>query len=118
MKQLGFIFSSAPHSTAQGREGLDAILATSALSENITVFFVGQGVNQLLRHQQPQSILSRDYIAAFRLFDLYDVEQVYVCESSLNELGFEQDDLILDCEFLSKQQIAEKLSECVQVLRF
>lgn len=118
MKQLGFIFSSAPHSTAQGREGLDAILATSALSENICVFFIGQGVTQLLKHQQPQSILSRDYIAAFRLFDLYDVEQVYVCKSSLNELGFDQDELLLDCELLSKSEIAQKLSDCAQILRF
>jgi sulfur relay (sulfurtransferase) DsrF/TusC family protein len=37
-----------------GQEGLDALLATSALTEEIGVFFVGDGVFQLLPGQRPQ----------------------------------------------------------------
>ena len=44
MKRVAFVFSSAPHGSASGREGLDALLATSALSDEIGVFFVGDGV--------------------------------------------------------------------------
>ncbi|WP_261816521.1 sulfurtransferase complex subunit TusC [Vibrio gallicus] len=118
MKKLGFIFSAAPHSTAQGREGLDAILATSALSEDISVIFVGEGVLQLLKRQQPQAILSRDYIAAFRLLELYDVEDIFICETSLSKYGVVKKDLILDGELLTPSQVAQKMSECIQILRF
>jgi sulfur relay protein TusC/DsrF len=57
MKRVAF-FSSAPHGSAAGREGLDALLATSALSDEIGVFFVGDGVFQLLPGQQPSAVLA------------------------------------------------------------
>lgn len=38
MKRVAFVFSSAPHGSAAGREGLDALLATSALTDDIGVF--------------------------------------------------------------------------------
>ena len=58
MKRVAFVFASAPHGSASGREGLDALLATSALTEDIGVFFLGDGVFQLLAGQQPQAILA------------------------------------------------------------
>ncbi len=70
-----------------GREGLDALLATSALTEDIGVFFMGDGVFQLLAGQQPQAILARDYIATFKVLPLYDIETCYVCADSLTVRG-------------------------------
>ena len=80
MKRVAFVFTSAPHGSASGREGLDALLATSALTEDIGVFFLGDGVFQLLAGQQPQAILARDYIATFKVLPLYDIETFYVCD--------------------------------------
>ncbi|TAT61990.1 sulfurtransferase TusC, partial [Enterobacter cloacae] len=37
MKRIAFVFTTAPHGNASGREGLDALLATSALTEEIGV---------------------------------------------------------------------------------
>ncbi|GAD80606.1 sulfurtransferase complex subunit TusC [Vibrio ezurae] len=118
MKSIAFVFTSSPHATASGREALDAVLATSAYSENLSLFFIGDGVSQLLKHQQPQSILSRDYISAFRLLDLYEVDDLFVCNSSLNELGFSAQDLFLDTQVLSSNEIAQKLADSDVVLRF
>ncbi len=39
MKRIAFVFSTAPHGSASGREGLDALLATSALTEALGVFY-------------------------------------------------------------------------------
>ncbi|MPW37580.1 sulfurtransferase complex subunit TusC [Vibrio sp. B1Z05] len=118
MKSIAFVFTTSPHTTAAGREALDAVLATSAYSENLSLFFIGDGVSQLLKHQQPQSILSRDYISAFRLLDLYEVEDLFVCDASLNDFGFSADDLFLDAQLLSGTEIAQKLAACDVVLRF
>lgn len=38
MKRVAFVFTHGPHGGAGGREGLDALLATSALSEDLGVF--------------------------------------------------------------------------------
>ncbi|WP_016682733.1 sulfurtransferase complex subunit TusC, partial [Yersinia pestis] len=53
-KRIAFIFTQGPHGSSAGREGLDALLATSALSEDIGVFFISDGVLQLLPQQQPE----------------------------------------------------------------
>lgn len=90
MKRVAFVFSSAPHGNASGREGLDALLATSALTEDIGVFFLGDGVFQLLAGQQPQAILARDYIATFKVLPLYDIETFYVCADSLKRARFKR----------------------------
>lgn len=87
MNSVAFIFKRAPHGTASGREGLDAVLATAALSDQIGVFFLGDGVLHLLSAQQPEMIFSKDYISTLKLLELYDIEAVYVCEQSLNERG-------------------------------
>jgi tRNA 2-thiouridine synthesizing protein C len=118
LKKIGFIFSHTPHATAQGREGLDAILAASAYSEDIAIFFVAEGVNQLLKQQQPQQILSRDYISAFKLLDLYDVEQIYVCEQSLQDQGITQEDLLIDCLCMAADELSKQMHSCDQLVRF
>ncbi|MDA0143604.1 MAG: sulfurtransferase complex subunit TusC [Vibrio toranzoniae] len=118
MRKLAFIFNSFPHSTAAGREGLDALLAASAYSEDISVFFVGDGVTQLLKAQQPDEVLSRDYISAFKLMDLYDIEQVYVCQRSLCQFGLSTDNLLIDVTAVEADELTQKLTQCQQILTF
>jgi tRNA 2-thiouridine synthesizing protein C len=118
LRKLAFIFNSFPHSTAAGREGLDALLAASAYSEDISVFFVGDGVTQLLKAQQPDEVLSRDYISAFKLMDLYDIEQVYVCQRSLCQFGLSTDNLLIDVTAVEADELTQKLAQCQQILTF
>ncbi|HHR5901460.1 TPA: sulfurtransferase complex subunit TusC [Providencia alcalifaciens] len=119
MKKIAFVFTTMPHGSASGREGLDALLATSALTEDISVFFVSDGVCQLLAHQQPKEILARDYIATFKVLPLYDIENIYLCSESLQERGIsQQNDWVVIPEFLTPQQIQAHLSACDVVLKF
>ncbi|USD60702.1 sulfurtransferase complex subunit TusC [Vibrio sp. SCSIO 43140] len=118
MTTLAFVFSSLPHASAAGREGLDALLATSAFTEDIKVFFVGNGVNQLRKGQETRSILSRDYISAFKLMDLYDIEQVFVCEQSLERYRLTEEELLISAQVVSACAIADELNQCHKVLTF
>ena len=86
MNRVAFLFTQAPHGSSAGREGLDAVLATGALSEDIGLFFIGDGV-QLNRDQQPAQILARDYIATFGVLALYDIDRCYICQASLLARG-------------------------------
>ncbi|MBW3697384.1 sulfurtransferase complex subunit TusC [Vibrio sp. T187] len=118
MKKLAFVFQSLPHSNSAGREGLDALLAASAYSEDIHVFFLGDGVTQLVGEQKPQEVLSRDYISAYKLMDLYDIENIYACEQSINNFGLLNVDKVIDVDVLPTEQICQRLAECDQVLTF
>ncbi|WON76700.1 sulfurtransferase complex subunit TusC [Serratia sp. UGAL515B_01] len=119
MKRVAFVFTHGPHGNASGREGLDALLATSALSEDIAVFFIADGVLQLLPGQQPEKILARNYIATFGLLPLYDVEHVYVCEAALHERGLQSvNDWVLAAEILPADALRQKLASYDVVMTF
>ncbi|AXB32584.1 sulfurtransferase complex subunit TusC [Vibrio campbellii] len=118
MSQLTYLFRSAPHGSNAGREGVDALLAASAYCEDITVLFVGDGVYQLLLGQEPNDILSKDYAPMLKLFDLYDIEQVFVCADSLAERGLAQADLVIDAEALKTEQLKVKLQQAGKLLSF
>ncbi len=118
-KRVAFVFSHAPHGTSAGREGLDALLATSALTEDIGVFFVSDGVLQLLPGQQPEKILARNYIATYGVLPLYEVEQCFICEASVNERGLAQfSDWVLEVEPLSSEDLRHKLGTYDVVMTF
>ena len=119
MKRIAFVFTSAPHGSSSGREGLDALLATSAFTDDIGVFFIGDGVFQLLANQQPGTILARDYIATFKILPLYDIEQCWLCAASLRERGLgEETAFVLPAQPLEPDALREQLDEYDVVLTF
>ncbi|MFA0088780.1 sulfurtransferase TusC [Vibrio sp. 10N.286.49.C2] len=118
MSVLGFVFTSLPHASAKGREGLDALLATSAYSEDIKVFFIADGVNQLRINQDPKQVLSRDYISAYKLLDLYDIDQVYVCKQSMDRYGMTVDSLAIECDIVTSSIISHELASCNKILTY
>lgn len=119
MKRVAFVFSSAPHGSAAGREGLDALLATSALTDDLGVFFIGDGVFQIIPGQQPGKILARDYIATFKLLSLYDIEQCWLCAASASERGLSADTpWVVDVESLEPEALRARLDDFDVILRF
>ena len=119
MKSVAFIFRSAPHGSSAGREGLDALLATSALSDDIGVFFIGDGVLQLQPDQQPEQVLARNHIATFRVLPLYDIEACFLCAESVRERGLPPDNRwVIDVEMLEPDALGEKLKYYDTVLTF
>lgn len=119
MKHMAFIFSYAPHGTAFGREGLDLILSASLTIQNISIFFIGDGIFQLIKNQKPEYILSRNYTPAFCILPLYGINKFYFCSDSLIERGiFEKDIFLLDIQVLSKNILQRKLDKCDGIINF
>ena len=119
MKRIAFIFTSAPHGSAAGREGLDALMATSAFTDDIGVFFIGDGVFQLLTNQQPAAILARDYIATFKILPLYDIEDCWVCLASMRERGLsDATPFVVPVQMLEPDALRDRLDEYDVVMTF
>ncbi|KUI97116.1 sulfurtransferase complex subunit TusC [Vibrio sp. MEBiC08052] len=118
MNRLIYVFHHAPHGRSSGREGVDALLAASAYSENIAVVFMGDGVLQLLQGQETDDILSKDYAPMLKLLDLYDIDQVFVSQTALMQRGVTQDDLIIPVTIVQDQTMMEILHQADKVLSF
>lgn len=118
-QRVAFVFTRSPHGSSAGREGLDAVMATSALSEEIALFFISDGVLQLLPEQQPEKILARNYIATFGVLPLYDVTQFYVCAAALEERGIASETaFVLPAQLLSPGDLRRALDQYDRVLTF
>ena len=118
--KLAFLFRTAPHGNAISREGLDALLAATAFcdEEEIGVFFIDDGVLNLLDGQNPELLLQKDFIRTFKLLDLYDIEQRYVCADSLQQFQLTSSDFVLDCDVLPRQQLLQILQQSEKILTF
>ena len=117
MKKVAIIISSAPHGNAKGREALDTALALSTFN-HISVFFMGDGVFHLLPNQHPEDILMRDYIATFNMLELYDIEDVYVCKTSLDERNLSRITINIANQLIENKQLHQLLASQDVVLRF
>ena len=118
--KLAFFFRTAPHGNAISREGLDALLAATAFcdEEEIGVFFVDDGVLNLLDGQNPELLLQKDFIRTFKLLDLYDIEQRFVCADSLDQYNLQTEQLIISAEKIDRTSLINKLSQAEKVFTF
>ena len=118
--KLAFLFRTAPHGNAISREGLDALLAATAFcdEEEIGVFFIDDGVLNLLDGQNPELLLQKDFIRTFKLLDLYDIEQRFVCADSLNQYNLQTEQLIISAEKIDRTLLINKLSQAEKVFTF
>ena len=118
--KLAFLFRTAPHGNAISREGLDALLAATAFcdEEEIGVFFIDDGVLNLLDGQNPEVLLQKDFIRTFKLLDLYDIEQRFVCADSLDQYNLQTEQLIISAEKIDRTSLINKLSQTEKVFTF
>ena len=118
--KLAFLFRTAPHGNTISREGLDALLAATAFcdEEEIGVFFIDDGVLNLLDGQNPELLLQKDFIRTFKLLDLYDIEQRFVCATSLDQYHLQTKQLIISAEKIDRTSLINKLSQAEKVFTF
>ncbi|WP_121463469.1 sulfurtransferase complex subunit TusC [Arsenophonus endosymbiont of Aleurodicus dispersus] len=119
MKKIAFVFMKITHGTSSGREGLDTLLATSALTENIGVFFISDGVCQLLAQQNSKKLLARDYISTYKLLSLYDINTCYICKEDLEARGLSTDStFVLPATIIPANRLRRNLAKYDIILTF
>ncbi len=117
-KKIGIINRSSAHGQANGRESLDLTLAMSAYNESLSLFFIGDGVYQLLAGHAPDAILQKHFQPLFKMLEMYDVENIYVCSGSLEQRALTVEQLLIEVTLLDTQQLQAKLALQDQLLSF
>ena len=119
--KLAILFTQPPFGSSISREGLDALLAVSAFcdEEELAICFLNDGVFNLIANQQPELLLQKDHIATFKLIELYDLTECFVCQESLAERGLGNSELVLkEAQKVSKNRLFEVLHQAEKVLTF
>jgi tRNA 2-thiouridine synthesizing protein C len=110
MNQIAFIFRHPPYGVTSGREGLDAMLATSVYSDGLAAFFIDDGIYQLLGHQHAEIVLIKNHPAMFKLCELCDINDIYVSMEALAERNIEIEQLLVSVTVLPANALWERLS--------
>ncbi|WWO99979.1 MAG: sulfurtransferase complex subunit TusC [Candidatus Dasytiphilus stammeri] len=119
MNPIAFVFLHSPHGTSSGREGLDVVLATAAITNEIGLFFIGDGVLQIYPSQKPDQILSRHYVKSFKILEIYDIKYIYVCGMSLIQRGINlKTKFLISVEILSPDDLKKQLHFFKKILTF
>lgn len=117
-KKIGIVNRRSPHGTSHAREALDLSLALSAFNESLSLFFIGDGVYQLLVKHDANVILQKNFQPMLKMLALYDVEQIYVCQQSLLERNILPEQLVIETKLLNNQDIKLALSLQDQLMSF
>lgn len=118
MRSTLFINTKAPYSTQAAKESLDASLASAAFGVEVGLLFLGDGVYQILKGQNPAPDLLKRTAPIFQSLQLYDISKVYVCEEDLVERGLKSSDLLIDVSIISNGEVPSVLTTFDHLLTF
>ena len=110
--------TQAPFSTAIGKEALDAALIFGSYEQATSLFFLGDGVFQVIGNQNASAIEIKDYLKTFSALEFYDIENIYVCQQSLIERNLAETFHIDNVQVLAKEQFSQRLHQHNVIYRF
>ena len=115
---LAIVNKSAPYGHANGQESLDLALAAGSFGQDVSLFFLEDGVFQLLIGQAPESIEAKNYSKTFSALEFYDIENIYVCAESLEARNLGPNDLVIKVQTLTNKQLQKYLNQHQHILSF
>ena len=97
--------------TVDALEGLEAMLATAAFDQGVSVVFMDDGVFALKRGQDTSESGLKNFAPTWRALATYDVEDLYVERESLAARGLSEDDLAVPVVVLSSAELGQLMAE-------
>lgn len=92
-KSLLIISRQSPWSGTSAREALDIALAGGAFDLPLGMLFLDDGVLQLRPDQSPNQLQQKDLTANLQALEMFGVEDLYACATSLAERGMSPSEL-------------------------
>lgn len=110
------LMRSAPYTDYGAREGLDAALAFAAFDQPLALLFLDDGVFQLCAGQQPETGKCQEKMLS--ALPMYDVEDIYVRATALQDRGLTLEDLSLPATALDDNACRQLIGQARHTLSF
>lgn len=109
--------SHTPYGSLSAKESLDVALVLAAFEQQPAVLFIDAGVLQLLPDSQTPS--SHKHIGKIiAALDMYDINQLWVEQESLDYFGLTQEDLSQQVQLIDRSNVAQLCAQFDQHLVF
>jgi len=117
-KSVLIINRTAPYGSSNAREALDVALTCSIFEMPVSLLFTDDGVYQLINDQNPGAIAQKNLQALLSSLPMYDIDQIYISETSANDKGLDLSDLSLPAQVVNSTEIAKLIQSHDTVLTF
>ena len=112
------IVRHTPYGSTLARTSLDAALAMAAFDQEVKVLFLGEGVLNLLPHQDSQAVGVKNVGKLLASLPLYEIESVYVEAESATRYGLDPEAAPLPCLVVDSAGVRKLMSESDHLLGF
>lgn len=115
-----FIFQSSPVEEGLTADGLDLCLVAASFEVDLKLLFVGDGVQHIMKPSLDK-LMSKNmpsYTKTFRALADFEIDQCYVLDESLKNLGLAETDLSLQVEKVAVTEMQLLLRSASQVFNF
>ena len=94
IKKFMYLNRRAPYGTIYAWESLEVILIGAAFDQEVSLFFVDDGVYQLVKGGNTSESDMKNFMPTYRTLGDYGVRHMYVDQASLEARGLTTEDLI------------------------
>lgn len=115
---IALVNTSSPFSSSNAKDSLDIALIMGSYEQDVSLYFAGEGVWQLIDGQSPETLHVKNFLKTFSAFEFYDLNHVYVCSDSLKQRGLSANFHIDNVTVLNKTDFSMKLHQHSVVLKF
>ncbi|WP_105168444.1 DsrE family protein [Pseudoalteromonas sp. T1lg23B] len=104
MKNVLIISHKSPFDDLYIRDALDTTLIYAAIDQNVSWLLLDSALLALKSAQSAAHLGLKDFFKTIKTLEIYDVEQVYVCELAMQKYQLDQQQLSIPVTVLSKSQ--------------
>lgn len=112
------MFTQPPLAAATNKEALDVALVSATFDQTTALVFVGEGVLQLVKDQQPDELGLKGIQAMLKALPLYDLDQVFVQQEALDRFGLTAENLLLPVAVLNSSNLQQLMACSRNLLSF
>ena len=107
MKNLLVILKNSPYRTECSKLALNLAITFATFDQKINILIIGDGCFQLHPDQNTKHSHHRNHLKTLKSLSLYDIENIYIESTSLENSGFDSDNIdekftIITNEFAKK----------------
>ena len=118
MDKVVVLLRKAPYGRVYTAEAFRTIMGIAVFEMDICVVFMDDGVYALMKNQDPEKLDMKPLGDGFPMLKDFNVNRFVVHDKSLADRGLTLDDLVLEVEVASGDQIAKIFEDYGKVLPF
>ena len=117
-KKVAFVLRHSPYRSDFSQDAIDAVLAAGLYGQSVSVFFMGDGVFQLLEASSTTRTDFKPLSKKLKALSLYDIDATYVCHDSLNARAIEPKQLCIKAQVMDKPAINRLIRDNAVIVSF